>query len=133
MLIFTIDKIFLDFENLNQLCRRFTKFVTMYDLMPKDNLIVPVDSLESGLSSTPSGTNTNAAPTEKDSGVPNEEFYSSATIARPTAEPKEPNPEEPQVAAQAAPNKEASNESQEWNGDETVITNPSDTTITEAE
>ena len=29
-------------QNLNQLCRRFTKFVTMYDLMPKDNLIVPV-------------------------------------------------------------------------------------------
>ena len=37
-------------KNINQLCRRFTKFVTMYDLMPKDNLIVPVDSLESGLS-----------------------------------------------------------------------------------
>ena len=38
----------------------------MYDLMPKDNLIVPVDSLESGLSSTTSGTNANAPPTEKD-------------------------------------------------------------------
>jgi|ERR1712137_616923 len=122
-------QIFLDFENLNQLCRRFTKFVTMYDLMPKDNLIVPVDSLESGLSSsTTSGTNVNAAPTEKDSGVPNEEFYSSATIARPTAEPKETNPEEPPTQKE-----EASNETQEWNGDETVITNPSDTTITEAE
>ena len=38
----------------------------MYDLMPKDNLIVPVDSLESGLSSTTSGTNANAPPAEKD-------------------------------------------------------------------
>lgn len=121
-------QIFLDFENTNQLCRRFTKFVTMYDLMPKDNLIVPVDSLESGLSSTTS-SNSNAASTEKDSGVPNEEFYSSATIARPIAEPKETNSDEP--TAQAA--SQASNDTQEWNGDETVITNPSDTTITEAE
>ena len=42
--------------------------------------------------------------------MPNEEFYSSATIARPTAEPKETNPEEP--PAQVAASKEASNETQ---------------------
>ena len=42
--------------------------------------------------------------------MPNEEFYSSATIARPTAEPKETNPEEPPT--QVAASKEASNETQ---------------------
>jgi len=118
-------QIFLDFENLNQLCRRFTKFVTMYDLMPKDNLIVPVDSLESGLSSNSSSGTTTDSSNEKEAGVPNEEFYSSATIARPTAEQKDTNPEEPSQTT-------VSNDTQEWNGDETVITT-ADTTITEAE
>lgn len=83
--------IFLDFENLNQLCRRFTKFVTMYDLMPKDNLIVPVDSLESGLSNESFQNNE----TNKDASITGEAsvdgsvggsvpvaFYPSGTIAR---------------------------------------------------
>ena len=56
----------IELQNLNQLCRRFTKFVTMYDLMPKDNLIVPVDSLESGLSSNSSSGTTTDASNEKE-------------------------------------------------------------------
>lgn len=114
-------QIFLDFENMNQLCRRFTKFVTMYDLMPKDNLIVPVDSLESGLSSTQTTDPVN----QESEPVPSEEFYSTATIARPNAETKTENTEETPT-----PN----SETPEWNADETVITaNPSDITITESE
>ena len=34
--------IFDDFENETFLCRRFTQFVTKYNLMPKDNIIVPI-------------------------------------------------------------------------------------------
>ena len=64
--------IFVDFENTNQLCRRFTKFVTMYDLMPKDNLIVPVDSLESGL-------------TQETQQQQPENNYDTSTIARPSS------------------------------------------------
>ena len=30
------------FQNETHLCRRFTRFVTKYDLMSKDNLIVPI-------------------------------------------------------------------------------------------
>jgi len=127
-------QIFLDFENSYQLCRRFTKFVTMYDLMPKDNLIVPVDSLESGLSSATSGSTT-VSNEKENSGVPNEEFYSSATIARPNSESKEQstNGEEQAAGVSIHNNQPAAGDTQsEWNGDETVITNP-DTTITEAE
>merc|ERR1712242_116678 len=66
--------IFVDFENTNQLCRRFTKFVTMYDLMPKDNLIVPVDSLKSGLTQ------------ETQQQQPQlENNYDTSTIARPSS------------------------------------------------
>lgn len=34
--------IFDEFENETSLCRRFTQFVTKYNLMSKDNLIVPI-------------------------------------------------------------------------------------------
>ena len=30
------------FQNETHLCRRFTLFVTKYNLMPRDNLIVPI-------------------------------------------------------------------------------------------
>ncbi|XP_065053972.1 MOB-like protein phocein [Rhopilema esculentum] len=35
-------RLFDEFENETHLCRRFTRFVTKYDLMSKDNLIVPI-------------------------------------------------------------------------------------------
>ena len=35
-------QIFNDFEGQTHLCRRFTMFVTKYNLMSKDNLIVPI-------------------------------------------------------------------------------------------
>merc|ERR1711953_477978 len=62
--------IFLDFENQAQLCRRFSKFVLTYNLMPAETLIVPVDSLEAGL--------VTQAPVEKSDF----EGYATATIAR---------------------------------------------------
>jgi len=34
--------LFKDFENETHLCKRFTRFVTKYDLMSRDNLIVPI-------------------------------------------------------------------------------------------
>jgi len=34
--------LFKDFENETQLCKRFTRFVMKYDLMSRDNLIVPI-------------------------------------------------------------------------------------------
>ncbi|XP_046678565.1 MOB kinase activator-like 4 isoform X2 [Homalodisca vitripennis] len=40
--------IFDDFENETFLCRRFTSFVTKYNLMSKDNLIVPILEGEGG-------------------------------------------------------------------------------------
>jgi hypothetical protein len=75
--------IFLDFENSFQLCRRFTQFVTSYNLMPTDNLIVPVDSLESGMPSgiTPSEQPIETSPTKSQTEFP-EGIYPSATIAR---------------------------------------------------
>merc|ERR1711937_99863 len=81
--------IFLDFENQFQLCRRFTVFVTSYNLMPADNLIVPVDSLESGIPTMPTDT-TNQPISEQNITSSQTEIgdssYSTATIAR--AEPK---------------------------------------------
>jgi hypothetical protein len=72
--------IFLDFENQTQLCRRFSKFVLAYNLMPADTLIVPVDSLEAGL--------VTQAPT---SGEKSDfEGYATATIARAVEPPKAP-------------------------------------------
>ncbi|XP_030848192.1 MOB-like protein phocein isoform X1 [Strongylocentrotus purpuratus] len=44
--------LFDDYENETFLCRRFTTFVTKYNLMPKDNLIVPI--LEDSQGSTES-------------------------------------------------------------------------------
>ncbi|ENN81593.1 MOB kinase activator-like 4 [Dendroctonus ponderosae] len=35
-------QVFDDFENETHLCKRFTQFVIMYNLMSKDNLIVPI-------------------------------------------------------------------------------------------
>ncbi|ENN81595.1 hypothetical protein YQE_02004, partial [Dendroctonus ponderosae] len=35
-------QIFDEFENETHLCKRFTQFVTIYNLMSKDNLIVPI-------------------------------------------------------------------------------------------
>ena len=35
-------QLFKDFENETQLCKRFTRFVMKYDLMSRDNLIVPI-------------------------------------------------------------------------------------------
>jgi len=35
-------RLFDEFENETHLCRRFSRFVTKYDLMSKDNLIVPI-------------------------------------------------------------------------------------------
>ncbi|CAG5112204.1 Oidioi.mRNA.OKI2018_I69.chr2.g6447.t1.cds [Oikopleura dioica] len=81
--------IFLDFENQTQLCRRFSKFVLTYNLMPAETLIVPVDSLEAGLPTE--------AAVEK---APEFEGYATATIARATEPVKgeggaEPNLESP--------------------------------------
>jgi hypothetical protein len=75
--------IFLDFENTFQLCRRFTQFVTSYNLMPSDNLIVPVDSLESGMPSLntermPENPSPTKSQTDFDDGI----IYPTATIAR---------------------------------------------------
>lgn len=39
--------IFDEFENQSHLCKRFTVFVTKYNLMSKDNLIVPILEVES--------------------------------------------------------------------------------------
>ena len=36
-------QLFDEFERETHLCKRFSKFVTMYELMPKDSLIVPAD------------------------------------------------------------------------------------------
>ena len=78
--------VFLDFENTNQLCRRFTKFVTKYDLMPKDNLIVPVDSLESGLNALSLGAKAEPA-VEAPAAAPQSGGgdYDTSTIARPSS------------------------------------------------
>lgn len=70
--------IFLDFENQTQLCRRFSKFVLAYNLMPAETLIVPVDSLEAGLI-------TQAPTTTEKSDF---EGYATATIARAVEPPK---------------------------------------------
>lgn len=40
--------LFDEFENQTFLCKRFTAFVTKYNLMSKDNLIVPIMGLETG-------------------------------------------------------------------------------------
>lgn len=45
-------QIFDDFEASTHLCRRFTVFVTKYNLMSKDNLIVPIDGVETNASVT---------------------------------------------------------------------------------
>ena len=41
-------QIFDQFESESQLCRRFTVFVTKYNLMSKDNLIVPMMEQDAG-------------------------------------------------------------------------------------
>lgn len=101
--------IFLDFENTFQLCRRFTQFVTSYNLMPSDNLIVPVDSLESGM---PSLTATerlaeNPSPTKSQTDF-EDGIYPTATIARASSDTKQ------------EAKKEVKNEP-EFNADDTVI------------
>lgn len=40
---------FVFFQNETYLCRRFTSFVTKYNLMSKDNLIVPILEGDSGI------------------------------------------------------------------------------------
>lgn len=44
-------QIFDDFERETHLCKRFSKFVTMYELMPKESLIVPADGSKPELES----------------------------------------------------------------------------------
>lgn len=112
--------IFLDFENTFQLCRRFTHFVTKYNLMPSDNLIVPVDSLESGIPSSPADRLPETTPIKLEL---EDNIYPTATIARAT-EPKI-EPVELEVT-----------EEPEFNADETVmlVTEPEvkvDETMTE--
>lgn len=43
-------QVFDDFESQTHLCRRFTVFVTKYNLMSKDNLIVPIEGVETNAS-----------------------------------------------------------------------------------
>ena len=45
--------LFDEFEDKNHLCKRFTAFVIKYNLMSRDNLIVPIPGLETAIS--PSG------------------------------------------------------------------------------
>lgn len=44
--------IFDEFESSSYLCKRFSMFVIKYNLMPKDNLIVPVPGMETGTTAT---------------------------------------------------------------------------------
>ena len=37
-----MTEVFILFQNETALCKRFTTFVTKYNLMSKDNLIVPI-------------------------------------------------------------------------------------------
>ena len=46
--------IFDDYENQSYLCKRFTAFVTKYNLMSRDNLIVPIAGIETGIGTTES-------------------------------------------------------------------------------
>ncbi|ODM87526.1 MOB kinase activator-like 4, partial [Orchesella cincta] len=52
--------LFDDFEASSHLCRRFTSFVMKYNLMSRDNLIVP--NMEDGAITTTTTTTTDAAP-----------------------------------------------------------------------
>lgn len=45
-------QIFEEFENESHLCRRFTKFVLKYELVSRDNLIVPIPGLDIGMPKT---------------------------------------------------------------------------------
>jgi len=151
--------IFVDFENAHQLCRRFTKFVTKYDLMPKDNLIVPVDSLESGLikehsittvTTSPSNgggdydTSTIARPSSAavNAPPPEEEALAETTTDEPSTAPPPPTPpsettnvepsEQAVVDTSEPPTEPSDGEKSapEWNGNETVIS-AADLTVTE--
>ncbi|XP_054167008.1 MOB-like protein phocein [Oppia nitens] len=50
--------LFDEFENQSFLCKRFTVFVTKYNLMSKDNLIVPIPGLDNTTTTTTTTTTT---------------------------------------------------------------------------
>jgi hypothetical protein len=55
-------QVFDEFEKETHLCKRFSKFVTMYELMPKESLIVPADGSKPELESEkPAVVDTKAA------------------------------------------------------------------------
>ena len=64
-----------EFERETSLCKRFTKFVTKYDLMTSETLIVPIDAEEDPLSST----TTTSTTTSTTSTLPAQTIDSSST------------------------------------------------------
>lgn len=56
--------IFDEFEKETHLCKRFSAFVTMYNLMSKDSLIVPIDNPTEGKQQSPESNLDEAAPTD---------------------------------------------------------------------
>ena len=53
--------IFEEFENESHLCRRFTKFVLKYELVSRDNLIVPISGLDIAIPKTNNSTSPDSA------------------------------------------------------------------------
>lgn len=109
-------QIFDEFERETHLCKRFSKFVTMYELMPKESLIVPADgskpeievekseSTDTTAFEASSTDNNSTAENDTNIDTPNNEATAAATTEKQATtdiQNQEPEPKiklEPQTA-----------------------------------